>query len=78
MTFPYTLNIARSTDTGDEIVILRPEIPVRVYGPAGTSEVLALLDTGSDNSILPLSIARDLRIPTTPGRGPAAKAYGGQ
>ncbi len=78
MRFPYTLSVARSIDNGEEIVLLRPEIPIRVYGPAGAAEMLALVDTGSDNSILPLSIARDLGIKTTLGKGPAATAYGGQ
>ncbi len=78
MKFSYSLNIARSIDTGDEIVILRPEIPIRIFGPAGVAETLALVDTGADNSILPLSIARDLRLETTPGKGPDAAAFGGQ
>lgn len=63
MKFPYTFNVARSIDTGEEIVILRPEVTVRVFGPAGTSEVIALVGTGSDNSILRISIARNLGIP---------------
>ena len=46
MRFPYTLNLAPSIDTGDEIVLLRPEIPIRVYGPAGAANLLALVDTG--------------------------------
>jgi len=78
MRFPYTLSLARSIDSGDEIVLLRPEIPVRVYGPAGAAEMLALVDTGADSSILPLSIAHDLGIETIPGKGPAATAFGGQ
>jgi hypothetical protein len=78
MKFPYTLNIARSIETSEEIVLLRPEVPIRVYGPAGAAELLALVDTGADNSILPLSIARDLQIETVSGKGPSATAYGGQ
>jgi len=78
MRFPYTVSVARSIDTGDEIVLLRPEVPIRVYGPAGAAELLALVDTGADNSILPLSVAHDLGIETTLGKEPAASAYGGQ
>jgi hypothetical protein len=77
MRFSYTLNLAPSIDTGDEIVLLRPEIPIRVYGPAGTADMLALVDTGADNSIFPLSVARDLGIETTPGKGPDAWLSGG-
>ena len=78
MKFPYTLNIVPSIDTGDEIVLLRPEIPLRVYGPRGHVDVLALVDTGADNSIFPSSIAADLGIEMTAGRGPGATAFGGQ
>ena len=78
MRFPYSLNIAPSIDTGDEIVLLRPEIPLRIYGPVGEADLLALVDTGADNSILPLSIAVDLGIQTTAGQGPGAAAFGGQ
>jgi hypothetical protein len=70
--------VVRSIDTGEEIVLLRPEVPIHLYGPAGTVEVVALVDTGADNSIFPLSIARDLGIETTEGKGPAATAFGGQ
>jgi predicted aspartyl protease len=78
MRFPYTLSIARSIDSGNEIVVLRPEIPVRVHGPAGTADMLALVDTGADSSILPLSVAHELGIETTPGKGPGAMAFGGE
>jgi hypothetical protein len=78
MKFPYTMSIAPAIDSGSEIVLLRPEIPVRVHGPTGAAEMLALVDTGADNCVLPLSIARELGIATTPGRGPGAIAFGGQ
>jgi hypothetical protein len=78
MRFPYTLNVVPSIDTGDEIVLLRPEVPLRIYGPLGHVDVLALVDTGADNSILPLAIASDLAIKTMPGKGPGATAFGGQ
>ena len=78
MRFPYSLNIVPSIETGDEIVLLRPEIPHRMHGPAGIADVVALVDTGADTSIVPLSIADDLGIATTPGAGPGAIAFGGQ
>jgi hypothetical protein len=65
MRFPYTLSIVPSIEMGEPVVLLRPEIPIRIYGPAGHADVLALVDTGADNSILPLSVARDLGIETT-------------
>ena len=78
MRFPYTLNIVPSIDTGEEIVLLRPEIPLRVCGPVGHVDVLALVDTGADNSIFPLSVATELGIEPTIGTGPGATAFGGQ
>lgn len=78
MRFPYSVCIAPSVDTGDEIVVLRPEIPVRIHGPAGVVSVLALVDSGADNSIFPASVAVDLGITTTPGKGPGPMAFGGQ
>lgn len=74
MRFPYSLNIVPSIETGDEIVLLRPEIPLRIHGPAGIADVVALVDTGA----VPLSIADDRGIATTPGAGPGAIAFGGQ
>src|SRR5690348_12795108 len=78
MKFPYTLNIAPSIDSGDEIVLLRPEVPLRVHGPSGHVDVLALVDSGSDNSIFPLAVATRLGIQITVGKGPGAVAFGGQ
>lgn len=78
MKFPYSLNIVPSIDTGEEIVLLRPEVPLRVHGPNGHLDVVALVDTGADSSILPMAIATDLGIDTIPGRGPGATAFGGQ
>jgi hypothetical protein len=39
---------------------------------------MALVDTGSDNTVFPLSIARELNIITHEAKGPGATAFGGQ
>lgn len=78
MRFPYSVNLVPSIDSGDEIVLLRPEIPLRVHGPNGAASVYALVDSGADNCIFPLSMAELLGIAVTPGLGPAAMAFGGQ
>ncbi len=78
MRFDYTGVISASADTGDPIVIFRPEVRIRVHGPNGSGDFLALEDTGADNTILPESVARALGIPVVPGQGPAARAFGGQ
>ena len=38
----------------------------------------ALVDTGADNTILPMSVADVCGIPTEAGLGPQMEAYGGQ
>ena len=78
MRFDYTPLLSSAPDTGDSVVIFRPEVPVRVHGPNGSIDFVALVDTGADNTILPESIARDLGIPLAAGKGPAATAFGGQ
>lgn len=78
MRFPYSFNIGLATDTGEQIVVLRPEVPLRIHGPQGVAELRALVDTGADNTILPSSVANRLQIDTTPCCGPHATAFGGQ
>ena len=41
-------------------VLHRPEVPVSIGGPLGKLSLLALVDTGADESILPFSLAREL------------------
>ena len=78
MRFDYTAILSFASDTGDAIVIFRPEVRIRVRGANGSADFLALVDTGADNTILPEAVARDLGIPLKTGRGPAATAFGGQ
>jgi hypothetical protein len=78
MRFDYTGIISSAPDTGDPVVIFRPEVRIRVHGPIGSGDFLALVDTGADNTILPQSIAQSLGIPLVHGRGPEARAFGGQ
>ena len=78
MRFDYTAMVSWSPDTGEPSLIFRPEIPIVVHGPKGVGDFLALVDTGSDKTILPEMIARDLGIPMTAGEGPRVTAFGGQ
>lgn len=78
MKFPYSMYIVSASDTGEPVPMLRPEVQVRIYGPEGDADALALVDTGSDKSIFPLSFASDVGINTTPGEGLSALAFGGQ
>jgi hypothetical protein len=78
MKFNYSALIANASDTGEPMVLFRPEVTMRIHGPSGSRDFLALVDTGADHSILPESIARDLDIPLHPCKGPSATAFGGQ
>ncbi len=55
MIFPYQPYLAASSITAGPI-IYRPEIPIRVTGPTGFRDLRALVDPGSDDTILPCSI----------------------
>jgi hypothetical protein len=78
MIFHYTAILSPAPDTGEEIVIFRPEVPLRIFGPNGSAMYMALVDTGADNTIMPMTIARELGITTHRGKGPGAAAFGGQ
>jgi hypothetical protein len=78
MRFDYTTILSAAPDTGDPIVIFRPEIDLIVHGPNGSADFLALVDSGADNTIFPELVARTLGIQPIVAKGPAAKAFGGQ
>jgi hypothetical protein len=78
MKFAYSGFISPAPDTGEEVLIFRPEVPLRIHGPEESALYMALVDTGADNTILPQSIARELKIATTKAKGPGATAFGGQ
>lgn len=76
--FRYQVALIRSAETGDPTLILRPEIPVRFTGPQGEIVVDGLVDTGADDTIVAMSVARACGISLFPGRGPEVQAVGGQ
>jgi hypothetical protein len=78
MKFPYSAFLSEAPDTGEEIIIFRPEVPLRLRGASGQAVFMALVDTGADNTIFPMSIARDLGIETQKAKGRGAVAFGGQ
>ena len=77
MKFWYTPARTRSSETNEENVILRPMIPVLVYGENEAGLYSALVDTGADNTFRPRRIADDLHIPLQPCQGPSPVAFGG-
>ena len=63
-TFPYRHQpgVDPSPAAPDEPVF-RPKIPVRLRGPRGDDALtFALFDTGADETVVPLSLAKPLRI----------------
>jgi len=77
MRFEYTGIISSAPDTGDAIAVFRPEVRIIVHGPKGHAIFRALVDTGSDNTIFPARVARDLGIAVQQATGPAMEAFGG-
>ena len=78
MIFPYRTIISEALDGKDFVLIVRPEVPVTFVGPSGAASYIGLVDTGSDHTILPKSIADELGIPVQPATGPPASVFGGQ
>jgi hypothetical protein len=76
--FPYHPAVGSAPETGEATLLLRPEIPIRVVGSAGSARFRALVDTGSDNTIFPKSVADNLGVTVAPGTGPELIAFGGQ
>jgi len=56
MKFPYWSYQVTPTPTLPGGLLSRPEVPLRVTGPAGTVCVLTLVDSGADETLLPRSI----------------------
>jgi hypothetical protein len=78
MKFPYSSIISQAPGGEEFFVIRRPEIPVTIESPIGRLTVIGLVDTGSDNTIFPKSVADHLQIPIATTNGPAASVFGGQ
>ena len=77
MNFPYSSIISTSADGGDFLLFRRPEIPVTIIGAAGRATFIGLVDTGSDNTIFPKSVADNLGIPLQVTNDPDASVFGG-
>lgn len=78
MIFPYSTVITGSPAASDFSFVRRPEIPIRVSGAAESGDYLALVDTGSDYTILPKSIADDLGIILDRGPETTVAVFGGR
>ena len=50
MRFDYIGLISSAPDTGEGIVIFRPEVRLRLHGPNGSEGSVALVDTGAQTT----------------------------
>jgi hypothetical protein len=58
--FGYVKLPVEPTPASQEGVIYRPYIPLVVHGPKGSSTVVALVDTGADETILPAYVLTEI------------------
>lgn len=62
MKFPYREYITQYPGTEDFRLILRPVITIGIAGPQAAARWDALVDTGADETLLPLSLAELLGV----------------
>jgi hypothetical protein len=77
MKFRYSSVISVVPDTGDYLLLRRPEIPITIVGPSGSASYIGLVDTGSDNTIFPQSVAHHLGIQLESALESTASTFGG-
>ncbi len=78
MQFPYRKLFDRDATTGKLDLVQRPEITMTIIGPQRQLECDALVDTGADTTVLPVSVARTLRIPLAPSTRGGTAFRGGK
>ena len=62
MKFPYREYVSQFPGTSDFRLILRPVITIKIAGPKAEARWDALVDTGADETLLPLSLAELLGV----------------
>lgn len=77
MRFRYRSVISMDSETGDPLLLMRPEIPITVVGSRGCVTYSALVDTGADNVVFPRSVADQLGVDLRPSRHSEAVGFGG-
>ncbi len=78
MKFNYSTVIVAQPGSGDMLCLRRPEIPIKIQGPNESMQFVGLVDTGSDYTIFPRSIAKFLGVELHESEGPTAQVFGGQ
>jgi hypothetical protein len=67
MRFHYHSYPVRGAGTTRYAMVHRPMIPLRVIGPTGEDDFLALADTGADDTLLPDFLIKSLGVIIAPG-----------
>lgn len=78
MIFPYSAVITNAPESGEYLLIRRPEIPITIQGLNLEAVYMGLVDTGSDHTIVPMSVARDLGVAVDEIEESSASVFGGQ
>jgi hypothetical protein len=77
MTFDYSSIVSVIPGSADFVLLRRPEIPITITGRRASATYVALVDTGSDNTIFPKSVAKHLGISLKKAVGADATVFGG-
>jgi len=77
MNFPYVRHKVDPSLAIPSGEVARPEVPIRVVGPAGVAELSGLIDTGADHVFFPVALAELLGIEIGEGAVDAAEGAGG-
>jgi hypothetical protein len=70
----YEVDPSRTVPSG---VLYRPEVTIEVIGPQRRETIQALVDTGSDETVFPVSLAHAIGVQLDPMLAGRASAVGG-
>ena len=68
MKFPYRKLFLRDRKTGEIDLFLRPEAPITIHGQSCSMTCTGLVDSGSDTTVIPASLGRELGVTLMPSR----------
>lgn len=77
MNFVYTKYEIQPSSTNPSGIIHRPEVMLRVIGQIGEAHLMALVDTGADECVLPLSVGEAVGALLSPDETILASGVGG-
>lgn len=78
MKFAYQQYLGQPSATTPTGILHRPEIPLKIVGDSGTFPTSALVDPGSDETLLPLSLGKLIGAKIDPTQCWQVEGIGGQ